>query len=98
MATFLSTNLLGKRHRFRCHQIEVQRRKGEPIPAGWALDEHGVVTTDAEAAMKGSLLPLGGSEATSGHKGYGLQLLVEILCGITSGESTTITSLRLLCS
>lgn len=32
------------------------------------------------------LLPLGGSEEHSGHKGTGLAILVEVLCGITSGS------------
>ena len=32
-------------------------------------------------------LPLGGSEVTSGYKGYGLALLVEIFCGILSGSN-----------
>ena len=30
----------------------------------------------------GGLMPLGGSELTSGYKGYGLAMLVEIFCGI----------------
>lgn len=51
-------------------KIEMQRRKNEPIPAGWALDKDGNVTTDAAEAHKASMmLPLGGSELTSGYKG-----------------------------
>lgn len=43
------------------------------IPAGWALDQSGRPTTDAEAALRGSLLPFGG------YKGANVALLVEIL-------------------
>ena len=32
-------------------------------------------------------MPLGGGEETSGYKGYGLALLVEIFCGILSGSA-----------
>jgi LDH2 family malate/lactate/ureidoglycolate dehydrogenase len=68
-------------------QIEVQRRKGEPITEGWALDPQGQCTTDADLAFETKcLMPLGGSEITSGYKGYGLGLLVETFCGILAGE------------
>ncbi|WP_427132172.1 Ldh family oxidoreductase [Pseudarthrobacter sp. S9] len=33
---------------------------GTEIPAGWAVDSHGEPTTDASAAVEGSLLPYGG--------------------------------------
>lgn len=53
------------------------------IPEGWALDSAGNSTTIASAAMKGTLLPLGGKEA--GFKGSGLAVAIEILCGVLSG-------------
>ncbi|KAJ9601526.1 hypothetical protein L9F63_000269, partial [Diploptera punctata] len=69
-------------------KIEMQLRKGEPIPEGWALDGNGNPTTDPKVAMEqGSLLPLGGLEPTSGYKGYGLALMVETLCGILGGAN-----------
>ena len=34
------------------------------------------------------LLALGGPEESSGYKGYGLSMMVEILCGILSGRSS----------
>ena len=34
----------------------------------------------------GSLYPLGGDESTSGYKGYGLIMMIEILCGILAGS------------
>jgi len=60
-------------------KIEIARRAGLPIPEGWGLDAVGRVTTDAQA-VKG-LSPLGGTREMSGHKGYGLGLMVEIFCG-----------------
>ncbi|XP_076293076.1 putative oxidoreductase YjmC [Lasioglossum baleicum] len=68
-------------------KVELAVTKKEPIPLGWALGSDGKVTTDAEDASKtGILMPLGGEEKTSGYKGYGLGLMVELLCGILSGS------------
>ncbi|CAG7724823.1 unnamed protein product [Allacma fusca] len=69
-------------------KIELQRRKGEKIPYGWAQDKEGAVTTDSVAAMDAScLMPLGGTEINSGYKGYGLGLMVELFCGILAGSA-----------
>lgn len=68
-------------------KIEIQRRKGVPIPHGWAHDTKGNLTTDADLAFNSACLaPLGGSEITSGYKGYGLGAMIEVLCGILSGS------------
>ncbi|KOC68685.1 Malate dehydrogenase [Habropoda laboriosa] len=68
-------------------KIELAIRKEEPIPEGWALGTDGKPTRDSEDAYKASLLmPLGGEENNSGYKGYGLGLMVEVLCGVLSGS------------
>ena len=64
-------------------KIEVNQRRGVPIPDGWGTNKVGEVTNDAELCMKeGGLLPLGGTEETGGYKGFGLCMMVDILCGI----------------
>ncbi|VVC96666.1 unnamed protein product [Leptidea sinapis] len=69
-------------------KIEMQRRKGEPLPSGWAQGPDGKETRDANLAFQtGCLMPLGGSEQTSGYKGYGLAAMVELFCGISSGSN-----------
>ena len=57
-------------------KVMVAAKKGEPIPLGWALDAEGLPTTDARAALEGSMLPLG---AVSSPKGAMLALVVELL-------------------
>ena len=54
-------------------KIMLAAKRGEPIPAGWALDAEGQMTTDAKAALAGTLLPIGGA------KGAALALLVELM-------------------
>jgi len=57
-------------------KVMVAAKKGEAIPPGWALDAEGRPTTDAKAALEGSMLPLG---AVSSPKGAMLALVVELL-------------------
>ncbi len=67
-------------------KLEIARRLGKPLKAGWAIDAQGSETTDPVAGMGGALLPLGGyGSEGGGHKGYGLGLLVDILCGVLGG-------------
>jgi LDH2 family malate/lactate/ureidoglycolate dehydrogenase len=54
--------------------------KGQEIPAGWALDERGRGTTNPQAAMNGSLLPI------AGPKGYALALFIDLIAGLLSGS------------
>jgi len=56
-------------------------KKGEKIPLDWALDSDGRPTDDPDKGVKGILLPVGG------HKGFGLALMVDILCGVVTGGS-----------
>ena len=62
-------------------KIMVAARDGKPIPEGWALDKEGRPTTDAKAALEGSMLPAGGV------KGAMLALTVELLVCALSGSA-----------
>jgi L-2-hydroxycarboxylate dehydrogenase (NAD+) len=53
--------------------------KEEKIPLGWATNSLGKPTDDPVEGFAGFLLPLGG------HKGFGLSLMVDILCGVLTG-------------
>ena len=62
-------------------RIMVAARDGKPIPEGWALDADGKPTTDAKAALAGSMLPAGGV------KGAMLALVIELLVCSLSGSA-----------
>jgi (2R)-3-sulfolactate dehydrogenase (NADP+) len=63
-------------------KIMVAAKEGKPIPSGWALDAGGQPTTDAQAALGGSMLAVG---AASSAKGAMLALMVELLVGAVVG-------------
>jgi (2R)-3-sulfolactate dehydrogenase (NADP+) len=56
-------------------------QKGEAIPEGWALDAAGKPTTDAKAALAGTMVPLGDA------KGTALALMVELLAAGLTGAN-----------
>ncbi len=60
-------------------EIMLRNREGEAIEEGWALDADGNPTTDAAAALKGSMVPSGGA------KGFGAGLMVEVFAAALSG-------------
>ena len=59
-------------------------KAGEAIPLGWALDPQGQPTTDPQAGMDGSMLPIG---AASSPKGAMLALVVELLVSALIGAN-----------
>ncbi|KAM3870157.1 putative oxidoreductase YjmC [Diretmus argenteus] len=67
-------------------KVELYDRRGDSIPEGWGCDPQGKLSTDPSKVLKGGgLVPIGGSEATGGYKGYGLGMMVEVFCGILAG-------------
>lgn len=69
-------------------KLDIYRRLGKPLPAGWALTEDGDVRTDAQAAFDARprrMTPLGGDRERGSHKGYGLAIMVDILSSVLTG-------------
>ena len=62
-------------------KVRMHADRGEPIPEGWAIDERGLPTRDAAAAMRGSMVPM------AGYKGYGIALVTEILASVLPGAA-----------
>ena len=61
--------------------ILAAKQRGDSIPAGWALDSAGRPTTDPDAALAGTMLPLGDA------KGTALALAVELLAAGLTGAN-----------
>jgi LDH2 family malate/lactate/ureidoglycolate dehydrogenase len=62
-------------------KIVMLHKVGQPIPRGWAIDAEGNPTEDAAAALAGAVLPM------AGHKGSGLALVIDALCGVLAGAA-----------
>ncbi|UCF99544.1 MAG: Ldh family oxidoreductase [Spirochaetaceae bacterium] len=62
-------------------KIRRAARLKERIPFGWALDASGAPTDDPEAAIQGTLMPVGE------YKGYGMAFFIDLICGLLSGSS-----------
>jgi (2R)-3-sulfolactate dehydrogenase (NADP+) len=54
-------------------KILVASQQGNPIPVGWALDDQGNPTQNPDAALSGTMLPIGDA------KGTALAFMVEVL-------------------
>lgn len=71
-------------------KVEVYAKRERAMPEGWTINSEGSVETDAGRMNRsilsgdmGGILPLGGlGETHSGHKGYGLAIMVEALTGV----------------
>ncbi|MDR3361773.1 MAG: Ldh family oxidoreductase [Desulfovibrio sp.] len=61
-------------------KVFIAARKGTPLPEGVALNKNGEPTINAEEALEGIMLP------ASGPKGFGLSLVIDLLCGIMTGS------------
>lgn len=62
-------------------KIREYAEAGREIPEGWGLDPAGHPTTDARAALAGSLLPFGGA------RGANIALMVELLAAGLTGAN-----------
>ncbi|MEQ9606174.1 MAG: Ldh family oxidoreductase [Kiloniellaceae bacterium] len=62
-------------------KVMAAAKTGETIPEGWALDPEGRPTTDPEAALAGTMIPMGDA------KGAALAMMVEILSASLIGAN-----------
>lgn len=62
-------------------KIYLARRKGEPIPQGWAITAEGAPTTDPAEAIAGIILPM------AQHKGYAISVIMDMLSGVLTGSA-----------
>jgi LDH2 family malate/lactate/ureidoglycolate dehydrogenase len=60
-------------------KIRMAEKAGRSIPGNWAVQNDGSPTTDPTQAIAGMLLP------AAGPKGFGLALMIDLMCGLLSG-------------
>jgi L-2-hydroxycarboxylate dehydrogenase (NAD+) len=72
-------------------KLEIARKEGKSIPEGWVIDKEGKAITDPTIGLHTDIgfLPLGGTPTLGGYKGFGLGVVVDILCGVLSGSSSS---------
>jgi len=78
-------------------KIAIQRLRGENCPEGWLVDSTGAAVQEPHRYTEKSafLQPLGGwLTSTGGHKGFGLGLMVDVLCGVLSGSDVGVLAQR----
>jgi uncharacterized oxidoreductase len=76
-------------------KVRAQFQKKQPCPEGWLIDHTGAPCTDPGvlyAEPRGNLVPFGGTQA---YKGFGLGLLLDLLCGGLSGGACSNPALPL---
>ncbi len=69
-------------------KVEIAHRENKKVPQGWCIDKYGHTTLLPEQMMNGgALLPLGSDKDGSGHKGYCLATMVDVLSAVLSGAN-----------
>jgi L-2-hydroxycarboxylate dehydrogenase (NAD+) len=63
------------------NRLDIYRRRGEPIPEGWALDQDGFPTTSATARHEGGTLT-----AIAGYKGAGFAIVMSMITSFLGGS------------
>ena len=70
------------------NKLQLIRRLDAPIPGNWIADMEGRIISEPgplPEAGQYKLLPFGGTRELGSHKGYGLAMVVEIMCSILAG-------------
>lgn len=68
------------------NKIQLLRRVGGKALPGWIAAADGdPIMTETEVPQRFLMLPLGGTREIGSHKGFGLSMLVEVLCSALTG-------------
>ena len=69
-------------------KVEIALRTGQMLPLGWTVDPEGNPITDPkeDAKKNGAMVLLGGTPEQGIYKGFGLNIMVDILCSILAGS------------
>ena len=68
------------------NKIELLRRVGGQVLPGWISGGDGSpIMDESQVPAEFMMLPLGGTREIGSHKGFGLALMIEVLCGVLTG-------------
>ena len=68
------------------NKIQLLKRVGGQVLPGWIAGADGLpIMAEADVPDRFLMLPLGGTREIGSHKGFGLSMLVEILCSALTG-------------
>ena len=68
------------------NKIQLLRRVGGEVMPGWIAGADGApIMEEATVPDRFLMLPLGGTREIGSHKGFGLSMLVEVLCSVLTG-------------
>jgi len=69
------------------NKIRIARRLGATVLPGWIADVHGnPILEESDVPDEYFMLPSGGTRDGGSHKGYGLAVMVDVLCGVLAGD------------
>lgn len=69
------------------NKIRIARRLGATVMAGWIAGADGEpILEEAAVPEEFFMLPTGGTRDGGSHKGYGLAVMVDVLCGVLAGD------------
>lgn len=69
------------------NKIRIARRLGATVAPGWIAGEDGTpILDESDVPERFHMLPTGGTRDGGSHKGYGLAVMVDILCGVLGGD------------
>lgn len=69
-------------------KVEIALRTGDMLPLGWTIDPDGNPITDPkdDEIKKGAMVMLGGTKELGVYKGFGLNLMVDVLSSVLAGS------------
>ena len=69
-------------------KVEIALRTGQKLPLGWTVDPEGNPITDPkeDATKNGAMVLLGGTPELGIYKGFGLNIMVDVLSSILAGS------------
>ena len=69
------------------NKIRIAKRLGASVLPGWIADVDGEPILEESAVPdEYFMLPTGGTRDGGSHKGYGLAVMVDVLCGVLAGD------------